>query len=178
LIGEDTRTKVDAAPHTDPGGGTVNPHRLVYRLPLPRGTRAELARTDRAIVARLRMEERDHDTVSMRINLAESVGDGWGSLSSRAIDGIPGDGRMFGPVRGHLPDGMAVDAAYRATVLSRAVTRIARAALTATSWSAAEALTDAAVAADHARARQHAEYECHAERAYRARLAARYAEVR
>jgi urease accessory protein UreF len=167
---------VDAAPHTDPGGDTVNPHRLVYRLPLPRGTRAELARTDREIVARLRADEREEATTTMRINLARSVGDGWGALGTSAIDGIPGDGRMFGPVAAHRPGSMAVDAGYRAAMLGlarRAIARRASVALAAGDVTAAVRLGDESNTADRARAWQVAEYDYHAGRALIARRADR-----
>jgi hypothetical protein len=154
----------------------VNPHRLVYRLPLPRGTRAELARTDREIVARLRADEREETTNTMRINLARSVGDGWGALGTSAIDGIPGDGRMFGPVAAYLPNGMAVDTAYRAAVLGearRAIARRARAALDAGDVTAAVRLGGESNTADRARGWQVAEHDYHAGRAYLARRADR-----
>jgi hypothetical protein len=130
-------TTMEADTDTDRPGGAMhdrNPHRVTYRPDaFSTGVRGHAARTDRDYLARLRDHRREEATRVMRINLARSVGDPWGSLGTLAIDGIPGTGRAFGPFR-FTPDrdGRAVDTGYRAAVLADAERRIrqhARAAL-------------------------------------------------
>jgi hypothetical protein len=136
-----------------------NPHRVTYQPgAFSTGVRGHAARTDRDYLARLRDHRRDQWTRDMRISLSRSAGDPWGALGTLAIDGIPGDGRTFGPFRYGPDRGRAVDTGYRAAVLAAAARRIRERThtLRPDEWSAAARLHADADALHRAARRQSA----------------------